>query len=95
MSAATKKPVKGKAEAVKAGRSEPGFLSREARIVAGRTLRGTVPRTSHAGWKQPAKRRDPIDILEESNRDRLPQMVPIRYGRMLQSLFTFLRAPRG
>ena len=77
----TKGPMKGKAKAGGAGRSGPGFLSREARIVAGRTLRGTVPRTSHAGSKRPAKRRDPIDILEESNRDRLPELVPIRYVR--------------
>ena len=50
-----------------------------------------MPRESHAGWKPPAKRRDPIDTLNESNRDRLPELVPIRHGRMLRNPFTFLR----
>ena len=40
--------------------------SRDQRMAGGEILRETVPRRSHAGWKQPAKRRDPIDILEES-----------------------------
>jgi uncharacterized protein (DUF2252 family) len=69
----------------------PVFRSRGERIAAGKTLRENAPRSSHAGWKPPTKRRDPIDILEESNKDRLPELVPIRYGRMLASPFTFLR----
>ena len=75
------------------GRAEPlpVFRSRGERIAAGKTLRENAPRSSHAGWKPPTKRRDPIDILEESNKDRLPELVPIRYGRMLASPFTFLR----
>jgi uncharacterized protein (DUF2252 family) len=74
-------------------RPEP--RSREECLDAGRKLRETLPRTSHAGCKAPAGRRDPIDILEESNRDRLPELVPIRYGRMLRSPFTFLRGSAG
>jgi uncharacterized protein (DUF2252 family) len=74
---------------------DPDFLSREARVAAGKALRETVPRSSHAHWKRPAKRRDPIDALKASNRDRLPDLVPIRYGRMLRSPFTFLRGSAG
>jgi uncharacterized protein (DUF2252 family) len=73
----------------------PESRSREGCLAAGKALRETVPRSSHAGWKAPAERRDPIDILEESNQDRLPELVPIRYGRMVRSPFTFLRGSAG
>jgi len=61
------------------------------RRAAGKALRNTVGRTSHAGWEPPRRRRDPIDVLIESSQGRLPNLVPIRYGRMLQSPFTFFR----
>jgi uncharacterized protein (DUF2252 family) len=73
----------------------PEFLSRKERLAAGKALRDQVPRERHATWKPPTKRRDPIDVLEVSNRDRLPELVPIRYGRMLRSPFTFLRGSAG
>lgn len=73
----------------------PEFLSRNERLATGKSLRDKVPREQHAAWKPPAKRRDPIDVLEESNRDRMPELVPIRYGRMLRSPFTFLRGSAG
>jgi len=75
--------------------SPPEFLSRDERLTAGKALRDKVPREHHAAWKPSAKRRDPIDVLEESNRDRMPELVPIRYGRMLRSPFTFLRGSAG
>jgi uncharacterized protein (DUF2252 family) len=62
----------------------------EAR-ARGRALRESVPRSSHAGWSPPAGRPDPIALLEEQNRGRVPELVPIRGGRMLQSPFAFLR----
>jgi uncharacterized protein (DUF2252 family) len=71
------------------------FRSREERIVAGKQLREKVLRDSHAGWTAPANRQDPIDILEASNQDRMPELVPIRYGRMVRSPFTFLRGSAG
>lgn len=77
------------------GRFELAMRSRDQRIADGKTLRESVPRESHAGWKRPAKRRHPIDILKASNRDRLPELVPVRYGRMLPSPFTFLRGSAG
>jgi uncharacterized protein (DUF2252 family) len=73
----------------------PEFLSRKACLAAGKALRETVPREHHAALNPPAKRRDPIDVLEESNRDRMAELVPIRYGRMLRSPFTFLRGSAG
>lgn len=71
------------------------FTSRKERLAAGESLRVAVPRENHAAWKPQAKRRNPIDVLEESNRDRVPELVPIRYGRMLRSPFTFLRGSAG
>jgi uncharacterized protein (DUF2252 family) len=71
--------------------SQSHFKSRAARVSAGKELRDSLPRSSHAAWQATANRRDPIEILEESNRDRIADLVPIRYGRMLRSPFTFLR----
>ena len=61
------------------------------RLAEGRALRDLVPRTSHAGWRRPPRRRNPVDILIETSKGRLPELLPIRYGRMLQSPFTFYR----
>ena len=63
----------------------------EERRAAGRARRGDVPRSSHAGWVAPADRPDPVTLLEARHRTRLPDLVPIRVGRMLVSPFTFLR----
>ncbi|MBL8223927.1 MAG: DUF2252 domain-containing protein [Chromatiales bacterium] len=92
---AAAKPASDATDDVRTGHREPAFLSREARLAAGNALRDSVPRSSHAGWKRPAKARDPIELLRRSNRDRLPELVPIRYGRMLRSPFTFLRGSAG
>lgn len=71
--------------------SQPVFFSRADRIEAGKRLRATQPRSTHARWVAPADRRDPVEILEESNRNRIQELVPVRYGRMLRNPFTFLR----
>ena len=65
--------------------------TRGERAAIGRALRDKAPRKSHGDWKLPRDHRDPIRILEASNRGRLAELVPIRYGRMLHSPFTFLR----
>lgn len=65
--------------------------SLDERNEAGKALRNTVPRTAHAPWKRLADRRDPVELLQDSDPDRLPELVPIRYGRMLQSPFAFYR----
>lgn len=73
----------------------PFLLTREERLAVGKALRDKVPRASHAPWKLAPDHRDPIAILEKSNEGRLPELVPIRYGRMLRSPFTFLRGSAG
>jgi uncharacterized protein (DUF2252 family) len=75
--------------------SSKQIRSREERIAYGKTLRELVPRDSHASWKPSNSRANPIDLLKESNRDRLAELVPLRYGRMLPSPFTFLRGSAG
>ncbi len=61
------------------------------RFEFGRALRGGISRKSHSGWKPASDRQDPISLLIDSDRGRIPTLLPIRYGRMLQSPFTFLR----
>ncbi len=95
MSGTENSPVDQKTEGFPTGTNLVQFRSRDQRIAAGKTLRDSVPRQSHAGWEPPANRRDPIEILKESNQDRMAELVPIRYGRMLPSPFTFLRGSAG
>ncbi|MGO4004041.1 MULTISPECIES: DUF2252 domain-containing protein [Pseudomonas] len=71
--------------------AHPTFRSREERLDDGKRMRSQIPREAHAKWQTPARQRDVVAILEQSNRDRLQELVPIRYGRMLRSPFTFLR----
>ena len=66
-------------------------LSLEERVANGKALRDATPLDSHAGWKPSKKRLDPIKILVAQNKTRIPSLVPIRFGRMLQSPFAFLR----
>ncbi|WP_409269238.1 DUF2252 domain-containing protein [Pseudomonas sp. KCJK9044] len=76
-------------------REEKNFHSRKERLEAGKRLRDVVPRAAHATWKSKPRQRDPVGLLELSNRDRHPALVPVRYGRMLRSPFTFLRGSAG
>ena len=61
------------------------------RAARGREARGEVPRSAHADWEPRPERRDPIALLEEQAQTRLPELGPIRYGRMLVSPFAFFR----
>ena len=63
----------------------------EERAAGGRAIRARVPRRGHADWSPAAGRRDPVELLEEQARTRVPELVPIRYGRMLASPFAFFR----
>jgi len=83
--------MKDQPEADLRAASQAQFRSRAERIQIGKSLRDKLPRATQAKWQPPKNRRDPIDVLEESNQDRLPELIPIRYGRMLRSPFTFLR----
>jgi uncharacterized protein (DUF2252 family) len=66
-------------------------FSFEERLAIGKALREKVARTSHGPWKPAAHRADPVALLQASDPERLPELVPIRYGRMLVSPFTFFR----
>jgi uncharacterized protein (DUF2252 family) len=57
----------------------------------GKKLRDKCPRSAQATWKAPPDRRDTIDLIEEANVGRLPELIPIRHGRMMRSPFTFYR----
>jgi uncharacterized protein (DUF2252 family) len=61
------------------------------KIAAGKALRGKVPRATHARWQPYEKRANPVDILRAEDEGRVRELVPIRYGRMLQSPFAFYR----
>src|SRR3954465_6673672 len=61
------------------------------RSATGKAARAAVPRSSLAEWEPAPGRRDPVDVLEEQAPTRVPELVPIRYGRMLVSPFTFYR----
>ena len=66
-------------------------LTYDQKIAAGRSLRDKTGRTMHAGWKAPARRIDPVQILIDSSEGRMPELVPIRYTRMMQNPFAFYR----
>jgi len=66
-----------------------------AQRAAGKRLRDHVPRDAHAAWRAHAGRADPIGILRATDATRQKQLVPLRYGRMLQSPFTFYRGSAG
>ena len=61
--------------------------SHQQRHERGRATRRVVPRTSHAAWTPAQDRPDPVDLLEAQARDRLPDLLPIRYARMMASPF--------
>ena len=61
------------------------------RMAAGKALRTSVPRANLAEYKPALNRKDPVEILEAQAKTRLPQLVPVRYARMLASPFAFLR----
>src|SRR5580765_9087600 len=66
-------------------------LSAEERVARGRAARTQAPRSNHGTWQTVTDRPDPIALLEEQAESRVPELVPIRYGRMLVSPFTFFR----
>ena len=69
----------------------PAMPTIAERRALGRRLRSNAAREAHAGWSPPEKRRDPIDILIESGRARVQDLLPVRYARMQESPFAFLR----
>ena len=72
-------------------RPSSGSASSSEMKAAGKRFRERVSRELHAAWGSPSNRPDPIAILRAADKTRLPDLVPIRYGRMLASPFTFYR----
>ncbi len=68
-----------------------GRLTMSERAARGKAARAEVPRESHAAFDPPADRPDPVALLEQQAESRVPELVPIRYGRMLVSPFAFFR----
>jgi uncharacterized protein (DUF2252 family) len=66
-------------------------MTRAKRTEIGRAARSEAPRSSHAHYTPPPDRPDPVGLLERQARTRVPELVPIRYGRMLTSPFAFFR----
>jgi uncharacterized protein (DUF2252 family) len=66
-------------------------LSVAERVARGKAARAEVPRSGHAVFEPLLTRADPVDLLERQAATRVPELVPIRYGRMLVSPFTFYR----
>jgi uncharacterized protein (DUF2252 family) len=69
----------------------PRGLTETERAARGTQARAEVPRESHAGFDPPADRPDPIALLAEQAKSRVPELVPIRWGRMMVSPFTYYR----
>jgi uncharacterized protein (DUF2252 family) len=68
-----------------------GHRSPEERAAAGKAARAEAPRSSHGEWVPASDRPDPVELLESQATSRVGQLVPLRYGRMLVSPFTFYR----
>ena len=65
--------------------------SRAELVAQGKAMRGKCPRSSHAAWNPPHTRPDPVELVAQSNEGRLPELIPLRHERMLQSPFTYYR----
>ena len=63
----------------------------EQRFAQGKALREIARRKSQSEWHPPADRADPVELLIENSQGRLEELLPIRYGRMMASPFTFYR----
>ena len=61
------------------------------RYAAGKALRATCPREAHAAWKAPAGRPDAVQTVLDAEKGRMPELLPLRHGRMVRSAFTFYR----
>lgn len=66
-------------------------LTPHDRVARGKAARADVPRSSHAEFVPPPKRPDPVEIIEKQSATRVPELVPIRYGRMSEAPFRFYR----
>jgi uncharacterized protein (DUF2252 family) len=97
--ARTQRPARRRARAAQPPRpahryqldSSVRHLTPEERAVRGKNARAEVPLDSHARFDPPADRPDPIALLQEQAENRVPELVPVRYGRMMVSPFSYFR----
>ena len=89
--AASAEPSAPKSHAARAKAKALTHLTPAERAARGKAARDGAPRAAHGEWEPASDRRDPVELLEEQAASRVPELVPIRYGRMLVSPFTFYR----
>ena len=87
---ATARKTTARAELSRKRRST-AYLTVAERVARGKAARAEVPRSKHAAFEPASNRTDPVELLERQAKTRMPDLVPIRYGRMLVSPFTFYR----
>jgi uncharacterized protein (DUF2252 family) len=75
----------------KTASATPVHLTSRERVELGKAARTVAPRATQDVWERPSDRQDPVALLEEQAASRVPELIPIRYGRMLVSPFTFYR----
>jgi hypothetical protein len=80
---------------ISAFRSATRMASPAERVAVGKALRDKIRRKQHGVWKADKARSNPIDLLRKLDIGRMKKLVPIRYGRMLQSPFAFYRGAAG
>jgi uncharacterized protein (DUF2252 family) len=94
------RPYDGRTTAVRPGTEDPmtddagparELPTVDERAARGKEARARTPRSSHGDWSPDPGRADPIAILEQQATTRVPDLVPIRYGRMAASAFAFYR----
>jgi uncharacterized protein (DUF2252 family) len=77
------------------GAQSHAFRSLADRLAQGQALRQHISRADHAVWRRNMRKIDPIEALRAEDADRLTELTPIRYGRMLASPFAFYRGAAG
>jgi uncharacterized protein (DUF2252 family) len=95
----TRATAKKRPAAVPAGRgravAKPSLIvasrSYAEHYAAGKALRATCPREAHAAWKAPRNRPDAVELVLAAEKGRVPDLLPLRHGRMVKSAFTFYR----
>src|SRR5436190_23375186 len=95
MATTAAKSKNGRPKATRRAKKHRGVLdlakATEERVAEGRAEREAVPLDAHEEWVAPRNRPDPVQTLEDQNAMRVPELVPIRHGRMIASPFTFYR----
>jgi uncharacterized protein (DUF2252 family) len=83
--------ARGRRAVERAGRTPPTTKSFDEDLAFGQSLRDALPRSMQARWRRRDPKADPIAILRAGDDGRVPELIPIRYGRMLESPFAFYR----